>query len=130
MQCERLINQIKIWYTNVRDETMAPARMVSFMEHHATTCGICVKDPDVKDEIAKITEMILPESKIPKAVRQQNQKEEEVEEEEVEEESEEEEEEEEDNNSETDEEEEEEALLVDDNAAEEDSGSPDKSQSK
>jgi hypothetical protein len=73
MQCERLIQMIKSWYNHVRDETMAPARMVSFMEQHVGTCDICVQDPDVKEEIAKITEMVLPESKIPKAVRQQNQ---------------------------------------------------------
>ena len=53
---------------------MAPARMVSFIEQHAETCEICLQDPDLKGEIAKITEMILPESKIPKAVRQQNSK--------------------------------------------------------
>jgi len=53
---------------------MAPARMVSFMEQHAESCDICLKDPDLKEEIAKITEMVLPESKIPKAVRQQKSK--------------------------------------------------------
>ena len=53
---------------------MAPARMVFFIEQHAETCEICLQDPDLKEEIAKITEMILPESKIPKAVRQQNSK--------------------------------------------------------
>jgi hypothetical protein len=63
---------IKSWYLSVRDETMAPARMVSFMEHHAAHCEVCLQDPDLKDEIAKITEMVLPESKIPKAIRQQN----------------------------------------------------------
>lgn len=73
MQCERLIQMIKSWYIHVREETMAPARMVSFMEQHVETCDICLRDPDVKEEIAKITEMVLPESKIPKAVRQQNQ---------------------------------------------------------
>lgn len=71
MQCERLIEMIKTWYLSVRDETMAPARMVSFMEEHVAECTICHKDPEVKEEIAKITEHILPESKIPKAVRQQ-----------------------------------------------------------
>lgn len=70
MQCERLIKMIKSWYISVRQETMAPARMVSFMEQHAATCEVCLRDPDLKDEIAKITELILPESKIPKAIRQ------------------------------------------------------------
>ncbi len=53
---------------------MAPARMVSFMEQHVTSCDICLQDPDLKEEIAKITDMVLPESKIPKAVRQQSVK--------------------------------------------------------
>lgn len=70
MQCERLIKMIKSWYVSVRQETMAPARMVSFMEQHASTCEVCLRDPDLKDEIAKITELVLPESKIPKAIRQ------------------------------------------------------------
>ncbi len=74
MQCERLIKMIKLWYTHVRDETMAPARMVSFMEQHAESCDICLQDPDLKAEIAKITELVLPESKIPKAIRQKNEK--------------------------------------------------------
>lgn len=74
MQCERLLQMIKSWYVHVSEETMAPARMVSFMEQHVETCDICQQDPDLKEEIAKITEMVLPESKIPKAVRQQNSK--------------------------------------------------------
>jgi len=69
MQCERLIKLIKTWYLNVRDETMAPARMISFIEQHVGSCNVCQKDPDVHDEIAKITEVVLPESKIPKAIR-------------------------------------------------------------
>ncbi len=71
MQCERLIKMIKSWYLSVRDETMAPARMVSFMEQHAATCEVCLQDLSLNEEIAKITELILPESKIPKAIRQQ-----------------------------------------------------------
>lgn len=72
MQCERLIGMIKAWYIHVREETMAPARMVAFMEQHVSTCEVCLQDSEVNGEIAKITELILPESKIPKAVRQQN----------------------------------------------------------
>ena len=73
MQCERLIKLAKTWYLSVREETMAPARMVSFMEKHVDDCPVCQEDPDIRDEIAKITEIILPESKIPKAVRLQNE---------------------------------------------------------
>lgn len=71
MQCERLVGLIKMWYRQVQDETMAPARMVMFIEQHADRCDICLGDKDLKGEIAKITEMILPESKIPKAVRKE-----------------------------------------------------------
>ena len=69
MQCNRLLNLSKQWYLHVRDETMAPARMVQFIKQHVTGCPICQEDPDLQDEILKITEIILPESKIPKAVR-------------------------------------------------------------
>ena len=73
MQCERLIKMIKSWYIHVQDETMAPARMVSFMKKHAKSCEVCLQDPDLEEEIAKITEIVLPESKIPKAIRQKNE---------------------------------------------------------
>ncbi len=73
MQCERLLKQIKGWYIHVSNETMAPARMVSFIQSHAAECDICLDDPDLQEEIEKITEMILPESKIPKAVRMQQE---------------------------------------------------------
>ncbi|MBM9519519.1 hypothetical protein JWG39_06755 [Desulforhopalus vacuolatus] len=82
MQCKRLLNLTKKWYLSVKDETMAPARMITFMVLHSESCPVCQQDPDLKDEIIKITEMILPESKIPKAVRQQQQEEEAAEEEE------------------------------------------------
>ena len=78
MQCERLIKMIKSWYLHVREETMAPARMISFIEKHAASCDICQSDPDLKEEIIKITELVLPESKIPKAVRQKSSLDEEI----------------------------------------------------
>ncbi len=76
MQCQRLIKQIKAWYIHVSNETMAPARMVAFIEKHALECDICREDPDLQEEIEKITELVLPESKIPKAVRMQQEQEE------------------------------------------------------
>lgn len=76
MQCERLIGLAKSWYTSVREETMAPARMVQFIKQHVASCTICQEDSDIEDEIAKITEIILPESKIPKAVRMKQEQEE------------------------------------------------------
>ncbi len=75
MQCERLIKLAKTWYLHVRDETMAPARMVSFIKQHVAECEECLADPDIQAEIEKITEIILPESKIPKAVRLAQEKE-------------------------------------------------------
>ena len=74
MQCERLLHLAKSWYLNVKDETMAPARMIQFIKNHVATCEICLADPDIQEEIEKITEIILPESKIPKAVRLQQEK--------------------------------------------------------
>lgn len=73
MQCERLIKQTKTWFLHVQNETMAPARMISFIENHASHCDICLADPDLQEEITRITEIILPESKIPKAVRLQQE---------------------------------------------------------
>ncbi|MEE4165621.1 MAG: hypothetical protein V2I35_06455 [Desulfocapsaceae bacterium] len=75
MQCERLIGLAKSWYTSVRNETMAPARMVQFIKQHVAGCPVCKEDPDIKDEIVKITEVILPDSKIPKAVRMKKEQE-------------------------------------------------------
>ena len=69
MQCERLLRLAKQWYLHVKEETMAPARMVQFIKQHVASCPECQEDPDIQDEIEKITEIILPESKIPKAVR-------------------------------------------------------------
>lgn len=74
MQCERLLKLTKNWYLSVKDETMAPARMIQFIKDHVVTCDLCLADPDIQDEIEKITTLILPESKIPKAVRLQQEK--------------------------------------------------------
>jgi len=76
MQCERLLKLTKQWYLHVKEETMAPARMVQFIKQHVAACPVCQEDPDIQDEIEKITEIILPESKIPKAVRMKQEAEE------------------------------------------------------
>ena len=76
MQCNRLLNLSKQWYLHVKDETMAPARMVQFIKQHVADCPLCQEDPDIQDEILRITEIILPESKIPKAVRLKQEEEE------------------------------------------------------
>lgn len=84
MQCERLLKLAKQWYLHVKEETMAPARMVQFIKQHVATCTVCQKDPGIQEEIEKITEIILPESKIPKAVRMRQEAEEAEEDEEEE----------------------------------------------
>jgi len=66
MKCERLISLVKNWYLKVQEEAMAPARMVAFMEKHISQCEECLADPDVKLEVAKIREIVLPPSKVPK----------------------------------------------------------------
>ena len=76
MQCDRLIKLAKQWFLHVREETMAPARMVQFIKQHVASCQICQEDPDIEDEIVRITEIILPDSKIPKAVRMKQEAEE------------------------------------------------------
>jgi len=76
MQCNRLLKLAKQWYLHVKEETMAPARMVQFIKQHVASCPVCQEDPDIQDEIDRITEIILPESKIPKAVRMKQEDEE------------------------------------------------------
>lgn len=48
---------------------MAPARMMQFVDQHVKGCRICQADLLLPDEVEKIREFVLPESKIPKAVR-------------------------------------------------------------
>ena len=72
MQCNQLIRLSKGWFLHVKDETMAPARMMQFIDQHIKECEICRKDPDLPEEIEKIREFVLPESKIPKAYRAKN----------------------------------------------------------
>lgn len=67
MNCDRLKKQIKNWYLHVQSETMAPARMVSFMRQHLAECEECLADPDVRQEVEKISVIVLPPSKKTKA---------------------------------------------------------------
>jgi len=69
MECEQLIRLIKDWYLRVKQETMAPARMMQFVDQHVKGCPTCQADLLLPDEVEKIREIVLPESKIPKAVR-------------------------------------------------------------
>jgi len=99
MKCNRLISLIKNWYLKVQEESMAPARMVAFMEKHISQCEECLADPDVKQEAAKIREIVLPPSKIPKPKAVRVSKDAEADEEEIEDETSEDKEEEEDSES-------------------------------
>jgi len=63
MECERLIKLVKTWYLQVKDEALAPARMVAFMEKHVAECPICLVDDGVRQEIDRITRIVLPPSK-------------------------------------------------------------------
>lgn len=53
---------------------MAPARMMEFVDRHVRECPICQAEEGLSEEIEKIREFVLPESKIPKAVREQQNK--------------------------------------------------------
>lgn len=66
MECERLNRLVRSWYIQVQDEALAPGRMVEFMETHLMDCDVCLTDPDVQHEVKKITEIVLPASKITK----------------------------------------------------------------
>lgn len=64
MECEQLVRLIKEWYLQVRQETMAPARMMRFVDQHVKSCPICAKDLLLPEEIEKVREIVYPESKI------------------------------------------------------------------
>ena len=46
---------------------MAPARMMQFTDKHILNCETCQQDTELAEEIEKIRDFILPESKIPKS---------------------------------------------------------------
>ena len=64
MNCNRLKTLIKNWYVQVQSETMAPARMVAFMNQHIAECEECLAEPALKLEVEKIKEIVLPASKM------------------------------------------------------------------
>lgn len=66
MECERLVKLVKSWYLQVKDEALAPARMVAFMEKHVAECPVCMVDDGVRQEVDRITRIVLPPSKMPK----------------------------------------------------------------
>ena len=66
MECQRLNKMIRSWYVQVQSETLAPARMVEFMEQHISTCDDCFMDPGIQEELKKIIAIVLPPSKMTK----------------------------------------------------------------
>jgi hypothetical protein len=74
MECKQLIRLAKDWYIRVEQETMAPARMMEFIDRHVKNCPICQAEPGLAVEIEKIRAYVLPDSKIPKAVRDNQRK--------------------------------------------------------
>jgi len=75
MECERLKKLIKNWYVQVQDEAMAPARMIDFMRNHVGDCLTCMADPLIEIEVKRVTEIVLPPTKVPKAVRKEKDQE-------------------------------------------------------
>lgn len=69
MDCNRLKSLVKSWYVHVQDETLAPARMVEFIEKHLAECQVCLRDPDLRMEVDKIVEIVLPPSKAIKVIK-------------------------------------------------------------
>ena len=64
MECEQLNRLIREWYRQKLDESLAPARMMSFIDQHVRNCPVCAKDLLLADEVEKIREFIFPESKL------------------------------------------------------------------
>ncbi len=75
MECERLNRLVRSWYVQVQEEALAPARMVEFMEKHLLGCSTCLADPDVRSEVKKITEIVLPPSKMIKPLKEDDEEE-------------------------------------------------------
>ncbi|MFZ5761263.1 MAG: hypothetical protein ACOY32_16745 [Thermodesulfobacteriota bacterium] len=76
MECERLNRLVRSWYVQVQEEALAPARMVEFMEKHLQGCSTCLADPDVRSEVKKITDIVLPPSKQIKQIKEEDESEE------------------------------------------------------
>ncbi|AEH45373.1 hypothetical protein Thein_1512 [Thermodesulfatator indicus DSM 15286] len=58
MQCQRLKRLARDWYQMVKEDALAPARMMELIERHVKQCPVCQADPDLPEEIEKIREII------------------------------------------------------------------------
>lgn len=77
MECEQLNRLIKEWYLQKIHETLAPARMMLFIDQHIKNCPICAKDLLLPDEVEKIREFIFPEARLITPIQVENADEEE-----------------------------------------------------
>ena len=58
MQCRRLKDLARDWFQKVREDALAPARMMEFIHRHIRNCPVCQNDPDLPQEVEKIREFI------------------------------------------------------------------------
>ncbi len=65
MQCTRLRTLAREWFLKVREDALAPARMMEFIHRHIRQCAVCQKDPDLPQEVEKIREFIRAPEVIP-----------------------------------------------------------------
>ncbi len=65
MQCLRLRSLARDWFQKVREDALAPARMMEFIHRHIRNCEICQKDPDLPQEVEKIREFIRAPETLP-----------------------------------------------------------------
>lgn len=62
MDCAQLIRLVKEWGLQVKQETMAIARMKLFVDQHVKKCPVCARDLIMPDELEKIYEYLVPGS--------------------------------------------------------------------
>lgn len=65
MRCARLKSLAREWFQKVREDALAPARMMEFIHRHIRGCPICQNDPDLPQEVEKIREFIRAPEVIP-----------------------------------------------------------------
>ncbi len=58
MQCKRLKTLAREWYLKVKEDALAPARMMELIYRHIDQCPICQADVDLPEELEKIREFI------------------------------------------------------------------------
>uniref|UniRef100_UPI004056B4D6 hypothetical protein n=1 Tax=Candidatus Electronema sp. TaxID=2698783 RepID=UPI004056B4D6 len=63
MQCKQLLRLVKEWHTHVKQETMAPGRMMQFVDSHVKECPVCREDSLLPREIEQIREHVMPDLK-------------------------------------------------------------------